>query len=132
MAHSIQVIEESSFVLNDLDTIVLMCMMVRSVQSSPHRYSDLQEVVDHWKGALEACAPGCIDLRLDMLTKDVAFRAFYDLMEEVRISAEEGSIDIDDLIRSSGVKGIDAAGYPLALVRKTISTINRYMSLKPS
>lgn len=127
MAHSIQVIEERSFVLNDLDAIVLMCMMMRSVQSSPHSYLDLQEIVDHWRGALRAYAPGGIDFRFDMLTNDLKFRAFSNLMNEVRICSENGGIDINDLIRSSGVKGIDAANYPLRLVRETISTISRYV-----
>lgn len=130
MAHSIQVIEERSFVLNDLDAIVLMCMMMRSVQSNPHSYLDLQEIVDHWRGALEAYAPGGIDLRFDMLTNDLKFRAFSNLMNEVRIRSEDGNIDINDLIRTSGVKGIDVADYPLRLVRETISTINCHVSPK--
>jgi hypothetical protein len=86
MAHSFIEFKGKSYIINDLDIIILVALIIDFVDNRNTKKVDnrIHDMLDYWRTLIEVSGPGCYDLKLDdYLNDNLSLAAFKQLVNDL-------------------------------------------------
>ncbi len=132
MAHSIQSVGMQSEVFNDLDLLVILCLLEETAQRQPSVDSAIQRVRQHWVDCRQLYAPGTIDLCLTELAGAPGGNAaFLSLLGEVEseLGRFGNKIAAEILNTRCHVRGVRFHDYDVRFLQGALTRLRNLMDV---
>jgi hypothetical protein len=124
MAHSIQTFRSRDVNFNDLDLMVIICLLQQEVSNAPERYRLVRPLVARWRANLVLWGPGTIDLELaDIESSEDGIAELRSLFVALNDALEKMGTRIDGgfLNASCSVPGVVFNDYSTAILKEAVS-----------